>query len=141
MLCRSLKVLCRSVGKQEKHMGTHAVGMLHKSCDPKVPYISHAHHYFQSFLSRQSCKLNEDKKRLTHTRHCKYTQVWCLGQLCDNEVRVFPSNQGYSGTCVNELTGYHDCYRCIALLSKYYGHQHYRIHFAHEELQCQNDDV
>ena len=32
-------------------------------------------------------------------------------------------------------------FQCIALLDKYYGHQHYRIHFAHAELQCQNDDV
>ena len=42
---------------------------------------------------------------------------------------------------INKLTGYHDCYRCIALLDKYYGHQHHQIHFAHEELQCRNNDI
>ena len=30
---------------------------------------------------------------------------------------------------------------CLALLDKYYGHQHYRIHFAHAKLQCQNGDA
>ena len=85
--------------------------------------------------------MNEEKKRLICTRHCKYTQIWCLGQLCNNEARVFPSNQGDISTCVNELTGYHDCNRCIALLDKHYGHRCYRIDFAHEELQHQNDDV
>ena len=93
-----------------------------------MPYTSHACCHFQSFLSQQSCKLNEEKKRLIRTRHCKYTQVWCLGQLCDNKARVFPSNRGGIGTCVNELTGYHDCYRYITWLNKYYGHQRYRIH-------------
>ena len=53
----------------------------------------------------------------------------------------FPSNQDGIDTCVYELTGYHDCYRCITLLNKYYGHQCYRICFAHEELQHGNDDI
>ena len=53
----------------------------------------------------------------------------------------FPSNWDSIDTYVNKLTGYHDCYRCISLLDKYYGHQHYQIHFAHAELQCQNEDI
>ena len=128
MLCWLLKVLCQSIGKQEKHVGTHAVactighmtkGALYKSCE--LP--------FSIILSQWSWKLNKEKKRLICTRQCKYTQVWCLGQFCYKEVRVFPSNWGDISTCVNELTGYHDCYRCITLLDKYYGHQCYRIHF------------
>ena len=105
-------------------------GALYKSC--ALPF---------SIIFVSTVMQVESRKRLIHTRHCKYTQVWCLGQLCGNEARVFPSNRGGSGTCVNEITGYHDCYRCIALLNKYYGHRCYRICFAHEELQHQNDDI
>ena len=37
MLCQLLKVLCQLVGKQENHVGTHAVSMLHTSHDQRYP--------------------------------------------------------------------------------------------------------
>ena len=42
---------------------------------------------------------------------------------------------------VTKLIATHDCCRCIALLDKYYGHQHYCLRFAHANLQCQEDDA
>ena len=86
-----VKKLCQLIDKQNC-ISNQAGCMLGRSCDPKVPYIDQAHCHFQSFLYWQPCKLKEEKKRLIHTRHCKYVQVWCLGLFGDSQVKVLPSN-------------------------------------------------
>ena len=55
--------------------------------------------------------------------------------------RNWPSNQDGINVSNIKLIATHDCYRCIALLDKYYGHRRYRIHFTHTELQCRNHDA
>ena len=55
-------------------------GTLYKSC--ALP--------FSIIFVSTVMQIEQREEETEITRHCKCTQVWCLGLLCDNEVRGFP---------------------------------------------------